>query len=289
MPTRQSSDGLLMIGHGTLESSGVADFFQIVEQVEGLLPQVPVQGCFLELAAPNIASGVRALHEKGVRWIRAVPLLLFAAAHVRRDIPEALAAARAENPGVEIQQCNHLGCHPKIVELSSQRCREVLAAQPNCPVQETLLILVGRGSRDKRATQEMHDFAELRRQATPAVDVRVAFLAMERPRLDEVLRWAATAGVRRVVVQPHLLFPGCLVDQVRAAVSHVRKEYPSVEWVVVGSLGRDRRIAEAIASLATRGMDRQNRVHVSSVSEGQLAGSNPPDQQSDLVSGWISG
>ena len=54
--------------------------------------------------------------------------------------------------------------------------------------------------------------------AAPA-HVGCGFVAVARPRLDEALAQAAgIAGVRRVVVQPHLLFRGHVEREVHAAV-----------------------------------------------------------------------
>lgn len=243
-----SLPGFLLIGHGTREPEGIAAFHSVVEQVAMRLPEVAVESCFLERSQPTIAEGVRRLTRRAGRRMIAMPLLLFAAGHVRRDIPRALAAA-AEQTGVAIEQISHLGCHAGMVELSAQRYAEALTVRKPVAAEETALVLVGRGSRDPRATAEMRQFAELRVLQTPVARLELAFLAMEQPRLPAVLAQVAASGARRIVVQPHLLFAGCLWEQLQAEVRQAAQECPDHEWLVAEPLGPDPRLAQTVGEL----------------------------------------
>jgi len=59
---------------------------------------------------------------------------------------------------------------------------------------------------------------------------------------------AAGPGVRRVVVQPHLLFRGHVEEQVAAAVARARERHPAVEWLVAARLGAEPEVAEALVA-----------------------------------------
>jgi sirohydrochlorin cobaltochelatase len=216
--------GLLIVGHGTREQPGVEEFLRVVQQLHVLRPETPIEPCFLEFCRPTIPEGLTALVEQGVQEVLVVPLLLFAANHVRRDIPAAVARAAAHHPRLRVQQVSHLGCHPRLVELSALRFQEALADRADVALDETLLLLVGR--------------------------VEVCFLAKERPSLSEGLSRVADLPVRRVVVQPHLLFPGRLRTTIQSAVEGWRASRPRIEWVVPGPLGPDWRVAAAVAELA---------------------------------------
>ena len=68
---------------------------------------------------------------------------------------------------------------------------------------------------------------------------------------DERSRSIGDAGiVRRVVVQPHLLFRGHVEEQVTAAVDRGRREHPEIEWVQVQRLGADPLVARALIERA---------------------------------------
>ena len=54
------------------------------------LPKYAVESAFLEFATPVIREGLEALKRRGVDRILAVPGMLFAAGHVKNDIPSVL-------------------------------------------------------------------------------------------------------------------------------------------------------------------------------------------------------
>ena len=86
------------------------------------------------------------------------PVLLFAAGHVKNDIPLALAAVRGEHPDVDFVAARPLGVHPAMTELSLQRARQ--AAVPEQEEAQTVLV-VGRGSSDPDANADFFKVVRL--------------------------------------------------------------------------------------------------------------------------------
>ena len=86
---------------------------------------------------------------------------------------------------------------------------------------ETLLILVARGSSHSDAIADMHRFTDLR-AGRSGVTAKCCFAAVAQPTLDEMFDSAARSSYRRVVVQPHLLFVGQVLDQIYAAVEQAK-------------------------------------------------------------------
>lgn len=262
--TPMHATGLLIVGHGTREPEGVEAFGQVVEDVRKRVG-VPVEGCFLEFAHPTIGEGVRRMAAQGVRRIVAMPLLLFAAGHVRRDIPAALAAAASVHPGIQVVQTLHLGCCEAIVELSRRRCEEALTGLEPVPAEATAVLLVGRGSREVSAREEMRRFAAVRGVACWPRGAW-CFLAMGKPSLSEGLQDMAAGPARRIVVQPHLLFPGKLCEEVTLAVARQQAADGAKQWVVARPLGPDPLVSAAIIDRAAPWL----------AGVGPWAGSRPP-------------
>ncbi len=156
-----SDAGLLLVGHGTRHAAGAEEFLSIVRQVASLENRRPVEPCFLEFAQPSIAAGFARLVERGAASVVVVPVILFAAGHIRQDIPREVTAAAAEHAGVAVTQAAHLGCHPALVQLSTRRYDEAIASAPPVAAAETVLVMVGRGSHDPQATGEMLRFARV--------------------------------------------------------------------------------------------------------------------------------
>lgn len=244
-----SSTGVLIVGHGTRDPAGVAEFLEAAKLVAAKARPLRVEACFLELAEPTIEAGVARLAEAGVREIIVAPLILFAAGHAKHDIPDAVATAAARHSGLSIRQLPHLGCRPELLALSERRYREACsgAAEAVAP-EQTLLLMVGRGSRDPEATAEMHRFAQLRAAAAPIGRLEVAFTAMAEPSLEAAIEVVGRLDYSRVVVQPHLLFAGQLLDRVRATVADAARKFSDRQWLVAGHLGPAAELVDAVTA-----------------------------------------
>ncbi|MBI3838860.1 MAG: sirohydrochlorin chelatase [Planctomycetia bacterium] len=243
--------GLLLVGHGSRERAGNDEFLATARLVAELAPDWAVEPSFLEFAEPSITPGFEALVRRGVRRVVVVPVLLFSAGHMQRDIPAAISAVAVKYPGVSVRQAEHLGCHAELLALSKLRYDEALSMVPPASAEPTALVMVGRGSRDSQATAEMFRFVELRRQLTPVADARACFVAMAAPSIESILAQVIESAAKRVVVQPHLLFGGVLLDRIGEIVERRARQYPQKQWITTQHLGLSRLIARAILDRAS--------------------------------------
>ncbi len=261
MGSLSTGDGLLLVGHGSRDVQGQAEFFELAAQIADAAGGQPVEPCFLELAKPTIQQAVDRLAARGVHQLVVAPVVLFSAGHARRDIPDAVGAACQRHVGLTWRQAPPLGCHQQIVELSQRR---FLAAQTQLPAAasqaQTLLIMVGRGSRDAEATAEMHRFVQRMVQRFSELRTTTCFCAMARPLLGETIRKIAEDAANRkspffqqtpghFVVQPHLLFQGQLLADIHRQVAEVRAAHPLQHWCVADPLGPELEVSRAILDL----------------------------------------
>ncbi len=72
---------------------------------------------FLEFAEPSIPAAIDAAVEAGGREITILPYFLAGGAHVCEDIPQLVAAKRAQHPTVTIELTPHIGAAPAMIEL----------------------------------------------------------------------------------------------------------------------------------------------------------------------------
>ena len=237
--------GILFVGHGTRDELGQAEFRQTAQLLRERLPQTAVVDCFLELAEPDIEAGVEKLVRLGVREIIAAPLLLFAAGHAKRDIPEAIEKAVRPHAEVTWRMAAPLGEHPAVLELATQRFVEARGELD----EEATLVIVSRGSSDAEAIESVHRFASrFRERLSGVIDYRVCFLAAAEPKLDETLAWAAAESPANVIVQPHLLFHGQLIQHVTGEVNALKSANCSAEknWSVARHLGPSSQVVDAL-------------------------------------------
>ncbi len=265
---------VLLVGHGTRDPSGQQELLDTAALVQRLLPDSPLEAGFLELAEPSIPAALARLSARlpgdsgpqptfGGQLLIA-PLLLFAAGHAKRDIPAAVERA-ADLCGFDggIRQVEHLGCQRALLRLSELRYQQAIAGRAAIAPEQTLLVFVGRGSRDEQATAEMHEFARRRIERTPVGQSQVCFVAMAEPRFESVLqqiseelRWGKLASVRRVVVQPHLMFRGELLERIKHRVlNHVGGKQQNRLWDDPRESCTDESVGEANAAVDARGVE----------------------------------
>jgi sirohydrochlorin cobaltochelatase len=254
--------GLLVVGHGTADAEGAEETRSLSRLIATHLPGVPVELGFLEVIEPTIDQAVHALAARGCRHLVAAPLLLFTAGHARRDVPAALAEAAA-TAGVSVRQAEAMGAHADVVSLSRHRREQALAGLSPVPDAATVLVMLGRGSSDPGGPAQLRAFAEATLADPAAFGDRPArgvrptaviygFAAAARPTLDEAVAAATRVpGVRRIIMQPHLLFQGHVLDQVRAAAARGRAARPDLDWIEVARLGADPRVATAVIARAS--------------------------------------
>ncbi len=262
----QSIVGYLVVGHGTRSASGqdqVRTVFTQMTQLDGpeSLRGLAAELAFLELAEPDIPTAIERLWQAGVKQLIVVPVLLFSAGHARQDIPEAVEAA-ASKFGMQIRrQCSSLCLDPTVVALSAERFHQALRthadlkANANLPAEGVGLALIGRGSSSEAATAAMLQFAELRTLATPVSWSSVGFIHAQRPTVVEALDGLAATGLPWLVVQPHLLFEGELIDELRREVAYRQSFSSSQKWIITKTLGSDaldQRLAATLSQLALR-------------------------------------
>ena len=112
--------GVMVCGHGSRDEEAVKEFQAVARGIRERLPQYETDWGFLEFATPVIRTGLDALREKGIRKVLAVPGMLFAAGHVKNDIPSVLNAYQSQNPQLSISYARELGIDLKIIRAAGE-------------------------------------------------------------------------------------------------------------------------------------------------------------------------
>ena len=260
MPGAPATDGLplLIIGHGTRDAAGVAQFRQLIGRVRdrsaGWLPAV--DGGFIELAAPSVSEVVPGLAGGRAAELVAVPLVLSAAGHGKGDIPASLAREQVRHPGLRYRYGRPLGPHPVLLDVLEARIDEALGGPgPAAPGEEgrageglagegrgraragTHVVLVGRGSTDPDGNAEVAKVARLLWEGRGYADVALSFISLTEPSVLAALERARRLGAERIVVAPYFLFAGVLPDRVTAQARAFAEQYPGIDVRVAGLIG----------------------------------------------------
>jgi sirohydrochlorin cobaltochelatase len=244
------------VGHGTRDPLGQRQFHALVDQVSARLP-IPVAGAFLELALPDLPTALAQLQSAGARDIHLQPVFLFAAGHLKQDLPELLRRIPT-SAGLNWTLGVPLSFQPGLVRISLDRFDEAIRPHPPAANQQTVLIIVGRGSSDPQAVADFHRFARMRFDARPVGILETAFLDAAQPRLEASVPCIADLPYARIVLQPHLLFEGTLMHLLRRRVEEWRTQWQHREWILTDVLGAHPHLAEVVADLAVGGAGGDN-------------------------------
>jgi sirohydrochlorin cobaltochelatase len=221
---------VLLCGHGSRDPEAIAEFELLAAALRPRLPQADFAVGYLEFARPTIRDGLAALAARGARRILAVPGMLFAASHVKNDLPWEVNSFAAENPSIEVRLGRDLAIDPKLLRAAADR---IAAATPENGVDrgETLLFVVGRGTNDPDANSNIAKVTRMLWEGMGFGWAETAFSGVTYPRVDTALTRAARLGFRRIVVFPYFLFTGVLVKRIYAQSDAAARLVPEVEFV----------------------------------------------------------
>ncbi len=228
--------GVMVCGHGSRDANAVAEFRRLVEGLMARLPQYAIESGFLEFARPILGEGLDRLRARGVERVLAVPGMLFAAGHVKNDVPAVLNAYAARH-GIKIEFGRDLGLEPKLLRAARDRIAAALAAAAPLPAKETLLAVIGRGTSDPDANGNVAKVARMLWEGMGFGWAEVGYSGVTDPRVDVVLERASRLGFRRIAVFPYFLFTGVLVRRIYQQTDALAARHPEIEFLKAGYLG----------------------------------------------------
>jgi sirohydrochlorin cobaltochelatase len=221
---------VLICGHGSRDPEAVAEFELIAAALRRRLSDFEFATGYLEFARPTIRDGLAALAARGARQILAIPGMLFAASHVKNDLPWEMNSFMADNPGIEVRLGRELAIDAKLLRAAADRVAGA-AADSEIARAETLLVVVGRGTNDPDANSNISKLARMLWEGMGFGWAEVAFSGVAHPRVDAALTRAARLGFRRIVLFPYFLFTGVLVKRIYQQTDKVARLFPEIEFV----------------------------------------------------------
>jgi sirohydrochlorin ferrochelatase/(2Fe-2S) ferredoxin len=244
-PASLEDEAVLLVGHGSRREKSnqqVRDLAAALEERMG----VPVDAGFLELASPTIPEAIAGL-ASWVSRVTVVQLSLFAASHVKTDVPLAVQRARREHPETTVHSGAHLGVHPALVDLLDDRAAAVEAELGvSRETDDVAVVLCARGSSDPDANADAHKLARLLYEGRAFSRVATGFVGVTDPELPDALHALSKQRPDAVVVLPYMLGDGVLTGRVRERTAEFDGEYPYVDAGAGDPLGTDSRLLDVL-------------------------------------------
>lgn len=224
--------GVMVCGHGSRDEDAVREFESVAAGIRARLPHYEVESGFLEFATPIIRDGLDRLCDGGHDLVLAVPGMLFAAGHAKNDIPSVLRTYESQNPGVKIRYGRELAIDAKLIKAAGERIQEAIdSAGDHISKEETLLMVVGRGSSDSDANSNVAKVMRLLWEGFGFGWGETCYSGVTFPLVEPGLEHAAKLGYKRIIVFPYFLFTGVLVKRIYDYTDLVASHHPEIEFI----------------------------------------------------------
>ncbi|MBE3569543.1 MAG: sirohydrochlorin chelatase [Bacillales bacterium] len=247
---------VLYICHGSRVKEGCEQAIQFVQQVQKEI-SIPIQEiAFLEWARPTIQDAFLRCLQKGADEVYVIPILLFAAGHVKTDIPKILLQLQVCYPSVSILYGKPIGIHNSVAEILKERIKETgVAIKENAGV-----LLVARGSRDKDMQHDFRELAHCFKQKTEYFYVKTSYLTGASPSFEEALEeMVRDSRLNQIFVLPYLLFTGLLMKGMEKKIHDLDTEK---DVILCRYLGYDPLLKKAVQDRVEHAL-KMGEIHVS--------------------------
>jgi len=256
MSNSQNLPAIMICGHGSRSQSAVDEFNQLAVRIQARLPDHMVESGFLEFATPVIRTGLDRLRDAGAKKIVCLPSMLFAAGHVKNDLPSEVNNYGAENEGLELIFAADLGLDARLLDAAKQRVAEALAgATDEVALKDTLLLVVGRGTNDSDANSNVAKVTRMLWEGLGVGWAETAYSGVAYPLVDEALERVTKMGFKRIVVFPYFLFSGILVSRIYKWVDAAAAVNPDLEFLKASYLNDHPKVIDAFIARLSEALD----------------------------------
>lgn len=231
---------VLYVCHGSRVKKAAQEAINFIEKTMKLVDTEIQEYCFLELASPSIMEGVDQCVNQGATKIAVVPVLLLTAGHAKKDIPEELEHAQHKYQDVQFSYGKAIGVQEKMNDVLVERLEEQTVLTSN-----TKILLVGRGSSDQDAVNDIQSIADALQERVHVSSVEKCFLAAATPKFKGKLKEVVSTGAEHIVILPYLLFTGILMKEIKEFVDELSLK-PEQEVIICDYLGDHDHVCEQL-------------------------------------------
>ncbi len=232
MNTRNSKEnndiGILICGHGSRNKLALEEFKELTKCIQRRFSSIKVEYGFLEFAKPSLVDGLEKLKNSSIKRVIAIPAMLFAAGHVKNDIPSVLMTYAKKNE-IEINYGRELGINNLMITAACERVKEV-CQKNNLEPSESVLVVVGRGSSDPDANSNVSKITRMIVEGVGLGWGETVFSGVTFPLVEPGLNHVVKLGYKNIILFPYFLFTGVLVSRIKRQKDIVAAINPSISF-----------------------------------------------------------
>ncbi|MFD0048710.1 sirohydrochlorin chelatase [Actinomycetes bacterium NPDC127524] len=238
-------EAILYICHGSRVEKARMEAVSFIKECINQHPAAIQEYGFLELAEPSIEQAFSNCVKRGAKKVIVLPVLLLAAMHAKEDIPNELKRIQKRFPFIEIKYGAPIGVHDYMIDILKER----IAETGETDIENSIVLLVGRGSSDPDVKRDLTSIAERLKIKTGFSAVEVCFLTAASPGLEEGLVMAGKSKYKNVLIIPYLLFTGILMKTIQKSISTLSRD-AGKQFILCNYLGYHPRIGDILQQRA---------------------------------------
>lgn len=108
-------DAMVLFAHGARDAEWALPIRAVRDEILRGDATAVVELAFLEFMSPTLPEVLDDLASRGFMRVRVVPMFIAQGGHLKRELPEMLAAARSRHPGLELRLTGPVGEQPEVV------------------------------------------------------------------------------------------------------------------------------------------------------------------------------
>ncbi|EMS88801.1 CbiX/SirB N-terminal domain-containing protein [Leptospira noguchii] len=218
--------GILIVGHGSRESSYDGEFKKFVEGYHNLHPEYEIRTAYVELSKSDVKTTLREF-SKTHNKILIFPLFLFASNHVKNDISLILSDLKREFVNHRFISAMPLGVHSNIINLLHIRSKQNKSFRTQS---KTGVIVVGRGASDADSNGDFYKVVRFFEESSSFLFVKPSFIGITKPLLRESLEMCIKLRPEHILILPYFLFYGKLIQNIYNISREYSEKYP---WIKI--------------------------------------------------------
>jgi len=221
--------GILICGHGSRNKLALSEFQKLTTFIQRRYPTILVEYGFLEFAKPSLTDALEKLKNNSIKKVIAIPAMLFAAGHVKNDIPSLL-MNYSKKTNMEIIYGRELGINNLMISAACERVKDVFKKDNSLKPDESLLVVVGRGSSDPDANSNVSKITRMIVEGVGLGWGETVFSGVTFPLVEPGLKNAVRLGYKNIIIFPYFLFSGVLVTRIKRQSDLVAIENPNISF-----------------------------------------------------------
>ncbi|MDR3056091.1 MAG: CbiX/SirB N-terminal domain-containing protein [Zoogloeaceae bacterium] len=118
---------LILLGHGARDEQWALPLQNVQAHIRAAHPSFRVELAFLDFIAPDLPTRVAELAAAGMARIIILPMFIAAGGHLKRDLPEQVAALQAHYPQLHLELVEAIGMATSVQTAMAQEAARYLA------------------------------------------------------------------------------------------------------------------------------------------------------------------